>query len=381
MRLTLTTVGTSLITNDASPDEAKVLRDCANKIEAELSPAENTLISARRERARAVLAGDDAAARGASAELNGLLSFYEGSRRAELARDHHVLVATDTTPGRATAALVEEWLRRAGAAVDVWVPRGFSTASAQAFSTGARELLFECHRTLPGFREAGYAITFNTTGGFKAQRDILTVVGMFYADEIVYIFERAGSPLLRIPRLPIRIDRERFADHAADFLLIAALCPVGTAMRPMPPWLPESLLDEPGPDGGRLLSAWGYLVWNQVKDGLLETAPVDLPSVRYDARYRRDFEALPRGGRRLRTLAQEVVAEISAALLASGGNVQSLQGRHGLNPERLAGEKGLMSFRVTNEGGAHRITARALDSGAGLELRRVAAHDEAYREP
>jgi hypothetical protein len=55
-----------------------------------------------------------------------------------------------------------------------------------------------CQDTLPGYRESGYHIVFNLTGGFKSIQGWMQTLGMFYADEIVYIFE-TGKELLPGP--------------------------------------------------------------------------------------------------------------------------------------------------------------------------------------
>jgi putative CRISPR-associated protein (TIGR02619 family) len=368
----VTSVGTSLITNGASGEEQRVLRASANKNDRELSEAERRLIADRCARARELLRGDDASAKRASAELNGLLSFY-GGRRDALARDAHVLVGTDTAQGRATLGLIEELLRANGAEhVEAWVPEGFSTAAARGFTRGVREILRRCHDALPGYRDAGYAVVFNTVGGFKSQRDVLNIVGMFYADEILYIFEGDGAPLLRIPKLPIRIDRELFAAHVGEMLLFAAGLPVKD---PAPPWLAETLLDDPDAGGGRLLSAWGDLVWNQVKDGLLAGALVPLPFVAFEPRFESDFAKLPAA---LRTRAQETAAEVAVALIEAQGDTSVLARIRSLNFERLHENRDLFTVRV-NAG--YRISGEALGGGKGVRFRRVGAHDDVYRNP
>ncbi len=50
----------------------------------------------------------------------------------------------------------------------------------------------------------------------------LNTIGMFYADEILYIFEGKGAELITIPRLPIIADSERIKPFTPDFALMAA---------------------------------------------------------------------------------------------------------------------------------------------------------------
>lgn len=380
-RFVLTTVGTSLLTNRASPEDQRRLRDFANK--RDLDEAERSLVSKRAADAAAAIEASDAAARDRSAELNGLLGFYEG-RAADLPRDMHCLVATDTAQGRATAEIIETFLRARGARhVEIVAPPGFSTGDATGYANGVRALLRFCAETVRGYRDSGHTVIFNTIGGFKSQRDILNIAGMFYADEILYVFEGPGSPLIRVPRLPIRIDRELFADHAVECALLARGLPVGGKAGAVPEWIPETLLDAPDPSGARLLSTWGELVWDQVKDDLLSGEPLDFPMIRYEPSYRRDFDGLPANdGRRARVLVQETVAEVSAALIESGGDTRPLFARKGLGFEHFQGaNRAYAHFRVTNAQGGLRISCEPLGGGMGLALRHVGAHDAVNDRP
>lgn len=381
-RVMLTTVGTSLLTNQADDDERRVLRDAANLRTGALTPEQARVLERCRGAAAAALDGGPEAAARASAELNVLLAFHE-RRESELADDMHVLVVTDTAQGEAAADVLAAYLRQRGVEnVQRWAPAGFSTADPRSFRRGVREVLRRCDEALPGYRACGLPVIFNTLAGFKAQRDILNIVGMFYADEILYVFEGAGAPLLRIPRLPIRIDRELFREHAAEMAQLAAYLPVGGPGRPVPPWLPETLLDEPEADGARGLSMWGYLVWDRVKDELLTQAPLTLPYIEYAPSYLRDFERLPLDGRRVRVLVQETVAEVSVLLAGSGGRTQVLSGHGGLRYGRYSGSAGALAhFRVTNSQGGLRISCEPASGGGGLRLRRVGAHDDVNETP
>jgi CRISPR/Cas system-associated protein Csm6 len=86
------------------------------------------------------------------------------------------------------------------------------------------ELIEWCEQTPPTFREKQIKVVFNLTGGFKSTNGWLQTLGMFYAGEIVYIFE-SQSEMLRIPRIPVAIDTaavQIFRDHLAFFRRLAA---------------------------------------------------------------------------------------------------------------------------------------------------------------
>jgi hypothetical protein len=54
-------------------------------------------------------------------------------------------------------------------------------------------------------------------GGFKSETGFLQVMGMFYADETIYIFERSDN-LMRIPKLNIAFnDKEEIVNNLTDF--------------------------------------------------------------------------------------------------------------------------------------------------------------------
>lgn len=380
--LVLTTVGTSTLLNQAEETERRRFYALSNTAPGALAAPDEQWVGALARKATDAIEGGPQAARKASAELNALLAFYE-NRESEIARDTHVLVATDTACGRLALELLESYLRTRGAEnIQRWCPTGFHTGCVRAFNQGVRALLREAHEALPGYRAMGTRVVFNTLGGFKSQRDILNIVGMFYADEILYVFEGPGSPLLRIPRLPIRIDERMFADHAAELIQLAAGKTVGGPAGPVPAWLSDALLDEPDADGQRMLSTWGLLVWNQLKDAVLARELLALPAITYADRFRREFANLPQGGRPLRTYVQEAVAEASVALQESGGNTQALSRRGGLHYSRYAGANvHLGHFRVTNAEGAHRISCEAWPEGKGLRLRRLGLHDDVNGNP
>jgi putative CRISPR-associated protein (TIGR02619 family) len=133
-----------------------------------------------------------------SAELNGLYGFYHDQMQAN--QDVHILIATDTELGRKAAQIVENFLRDTIGFqnVQIVIPEGLNTASVSNFSRGIKDLLSTFEKLLPGYAEGGYEIIFNLTGSFKSLQGYLSIIGMFYADRLVYIFERSDE-LLNIP--------------------------------------------------------------------------------------------------------------------------------------------------------------------------------------
>src|SRR5699024_7664299 len=128
----------------------------------------------------------------------GILGIYENNWN-KCEKDIHFLLATDTYQGKLTAELLKEFLSRKVQSAQVIVPKNLNTKTKEDFKAGIRDLLKWCEDVLPGYKDAGYEIIFNLTGGFKSLQGYLNTIGMFYADSISYIFEGADE-LISIPK-------------------------------------------------------------------------------------------------------------------------------------------------------------------------------------
>jgi putative CRISPR-associated protein (TIGR02619 family) len=369
-RCVVSTVGTSLLTNGADRDLTDFLRRTANLTEEELPAADRSLIDARADAvADALAAADVPTRRRLSAELNGLYGVCGPALEAS-PPDLHFLLATDTHQGRATARLVGGLLQAAGCIAEVVAPPRLSTRSQADFAHGVRALITWCEEGLPGYRDAGYRVVFNLVGGFKSLQGYANTIGMFHADEIVYIFEGEGSPLLRIPRLPIRLDagpleRERsLCARLAEGLTVPATQLSG--------W-PEALWEEAEP-GRAWLSGWGLLVWGRLKDELLADEPLELPRLTYATSFRRDFAG--HHNRREKVHLQEKLAKAAVLLEQSGGDLAALRRDGGLQYETYRNRPGIGHFRVSL---GLRVSCR--EQGDALELLHFGAHDYVNDNP
>ncbi|WLT40543.1 putative CRISPR-associated protein (plasmid) [Synechocystis sp. B12] len=218
IRVILSTVGTSLLTQQLKRDDPaekdwyNQLRDTANTPTSAMPPAIAAIVETLKQRAEDKLANADISQRrNASAELNGIYGIYQ-NQLTQGQRDIHYLIATDTHQGLTTAQVVQNFLREQGIVnVTTYTPPGLSTASSQAFAWGIDDLLEWLESNLRPFHEQpSYTINFNLVGGFKALQGYLNTLGMFYADELTYIFE-GTSELITIPRLPVTIDSTAIA--------------------------------------------------------------------------------------------------------------------------------------------------------------------------
>lgn len=261
--LILSTCGTSLLTNLAGEHRGLITRH-ANARTREEVPAEDRavldgLIAAAGGR---LLAADNAGKARLSAELNGLLCYYDG--QLGRARDTHWLIATDSWLGTATAAAIAAVLEAADQVVVVRRIPDLRTANLAEFRAAMAELARLCAQEVTGMSQGGWRVVFNLTGGFKSVQGFMQALGMLYADESVYVFE-GTKELLRLPRLPINLDAVGLArTHEAVLRRLAAGLPVtaDTARA-----VPDALLMED--EGQVTLSVWGDLVWADAGPALL----------------------------------------------------------------------------------------------------------------
>jgi putative CRISPR-associated protein (TIGR02619 family) len=264
----VSTCGTSLLTNGRDAATSMFLRRTANLTMEGLTPEQidqldELLGQARDQLANATLAD----ARGRCAELNGLLGYYNNQYNGHQA-DQHILIHTDTYQGQEVAKLLEQYLGgQPHLIAHAQHFRDLRTDTLANFQHGLAGVIEWCHNTLPGYREDHYRVVFNLTGGFKSIQGWMQTLGMFYADEIIYIFE-SGGELLRIPKIPVGIDaaaQEHIRNHLGFFRKLA---PKGATCQAAdrPQNLPESFYYSL--DGEVELSPWGRIVWNQVRPEL-----------------------------------------------------------------------------------------------------------------
>ena len=261
------------------------LRDTANLNEKETPKNIKDIISTLEQRADAQLShAKIPQIRRASAELNGIYGIYQEDL-SQGREDYHFLIATDTIQGKTTAKIVEAFLRKQGFInTSIYAPPGLSTASTEAFSLGIDELIVWLQETIPPFQKSKYKICFNLVGSFKSLQGYLNTIGMFYADEIIYIFEGEKSDLITIPRLPISVDNSLIKPYTMQLALLDA----GAGLSPQETvGIPETILGEV--DGKMTLSTWGKLIWEQCKDDLLSGDLIPFPRLEYQDTFRADY--------------------------------------------------------------------------------------------
>lgn len=333
--LFVSTVGTSLYTNSADDALRRRLNQYANETDEANLPPEliDHLANCEAELIAQFASLPLSKARRLSAELNGLLADAKSAPTDALKGTRHVLVTTDTALGKRAGKALEELLRSAGAIVEeVHTPSCLRTDNTANFQQGIRNLVAWCAETLESYRKS-WNVVFNLVGGFKTLQGYMTILGMFYADEIVYVFEANDEPI-RIPRLPITVDDSLLKEHATTLALLNARDE--EIARDKLPTQPPDLLVEPIDGDLVTISAWGMLLWKQRRDALLSEALLPFPCLIPSPNFKTLFD---KKDKPTRIALQEALAKASFLLLKNDGDLAALKRDGGLQYENYTNRR------------------------------------------
>ncbi len=294
MNLIISTCGTSTLTNLADENTRKLVTIHANAKQLSDIKSEDDLdkLKVLINTAGTKLGSADVRdTKRASAELNGILSFH-GDRLPLDSRDIYILLHTDTWLGTSAAELLQSKLESYHINPQLQRIKSLNTISRTAFDNGLCNLITWAYQTIPGYRSIKYRTIFNLAGGFKSVQGFMQTLGMFYADEIIYIFE-TGSELLRIPRLPIDLDAAAQKIMTTNAIAFRRLDILGPQInKTIPKDIPETLLYTL--EDATELSPWGKLLWSAFKDSLYKEKLLDSPTqqIRFNNLFRKDTEGL-----------------------------------------------------------------------------------------
>ena len=385
-RLVISTVGTSLLTNEinskkkSESDWSSRLQDTANLTEKEIENSSeiDKIIQSLKQRAEEKLKeANTIEIREASAELNGIYGLYKDQLDLG-AQDLHFLVTTDTAQGQVTAKILENFLRSHNISIEIYTPKNLSTASTEKFTNGIDERLKWIDELIPEYKSSGYKICFNLVGGFKALQGYANTIGMFYqADEMIYIFE-GSAEIITIPRLPIQVDHSVI--KPVEFALMKAEVDVWIKLSKLH-GVPETLIFIVGDEAK--LSNWGQLAWNNCKRDFLTENLLEFPFIVYEKTFLKDYEKTNVDNQKKLEL-QEVLAEFSGSMIKFNKDISRFDPR--LKYKRYEGEKkcdgGLKKnqidhFYIKNTG--WRVSCIVKDGN--LYLRHYGEHDYVNDNP
>lgn len=355
-RLVISTIGTSLLTNQVKEridpkDWKECLNGTANYTYEYIDKYEQDvlkIILTLKERAEKQLfddISDITEIRNISAELNGICGLYD--ERLELGiTDTHILITTDTAQGEIAAKLIESFLKSKNISnVILWVQPELSLASTTVFTESMAKLIPVIQETIQKYKIDKHQICFNLVGGFKALQGYFNTIGMFYADEIVYVFEGSNHQLIKIPKLPIKIDIEKVEKYKVQLAMMA----VGEI-----PAFWEEAKKVPQEwilviDREMTLSTWGQLIWNQCCQEFLGKQLLPFPRIEYKSTFLDDYRKIENTLDEKIKL-QETLAEVALLLHKSKGDTSVLKKHPGLQYDKYTNMKGdIAHFRV-NQG-------------------------------
>lgn len=256
------TCGTSTLTNPARNSERvnEILKRNANaRNRSEISDEDNKAIESFVDELIDCWSNySEEEARANSAELNAFL-LWQKQNQVTNAEIYCYLIHSDTVLGGYAAELVQEWLKTHNYSASLQPIEMLNTLSMESFEEGLSNLVKWSSENFENIqKDSSQKVVFNVAGGFKVMSGFTLLLGQFWADETIYIFDGDRNSLLSIPRMPISLNNvTSFEDNLDLYRRLS--------------WN-EKLTDE---ECGKLNVLWvrngkftplGRLVWEKAKD-------------------------------------------------------------------------------------------------------------------
>jgi putative CRISPR-associated protein (TIGR02619 family) len=278
--ITISTCGTSILTNGVEQKISNILRMNTNLKENEINSDDKAVIDKIIELKKNILLNSNIQqARNISAEINGLFGICnEDLNVLKSNGSFHYLICTDTYQGKSCANIIKEYLQKCGINCIVLTISDLRADNTSNAHNGLSELTRRINEIT---EKPNGKIIFNLVGGFKLLQGFMQTLGMFYADEIFYLFEGKKEPI-KIPKLLVKFD---YSD-----IIIESLRRISFELEPLQGADLGVLILDGAPI---ILSEWGELVWPQVKKSYyLKLRDPLLPTVSYSDGFKRDFDKL-----------------------------------------------------------------------------------------
>lgn len=289
MNFILTSCGLSILTNYlkdnykifpnevynyANMKKEELDRTFLYKIEEAMETLKNDIVSYRNGNLKKI-----------SAELNALVTFYDGNFKRD---DYHLLLYTDTYLGKQTSNIIEYFLRHKGLQVQKLLAKDLKTSSVEEFQLSLSEVIKDLSEIIDGYKNSGYEIIFNLTGGFKGSNSFLQTMASLYADKSIYIFETAKE-LLTIPRLPIKLDEALFENNINIFRSLELGLNIDSKEVEK---LPKSIINRIGDE--YIISPWGEIAWQKYKNERYQKSIIHPISdkIKYSENFKKDVNSL-----------------------------------------------------------------------------------------
>jgi CRISPR/Cas system-associated protein Csm6/Txe/YoeB family toxin of Txe-Axe toxin-antitoxin module len=363
-KIVISFTGTNLLTNqiDLNSDNQDLLKkifSIYNYTFEEVykySPEALDIIDTLKERAvKKLKDGDIQTIRRISSELNFIYALYE--QNLEQAKgDIHFLITSDTALGHTTSDIIREFLLKKGFNIGVYNLSGFSMVNYDAFAGGIDQLFKWFSETIPGFKEKGYKVCINLVNAPRTLQAYMDIIGMLYADELIYIFEGIKSNLINLPKIPIQINTSVI--KPIEFALMEVGSIPASAVNGIPDIFVYVIDDE------AIMSELGILIWKECKNILLSGDLLQFPLLDYSSSFINDYNSINNAKDKVKL--HQVLAKVSYLL-----NNDSLRKYTGLKYQKLNLKSDIYAFRVSLD---LRITYKLINGN--LQLLRYVNHDD-----
>ena len=308
-----------MLTQHADVASRSRLMQLANHRESDLTEQDLAFLQAAATHARGIL--EQAPIKNlhpVCAELNALSAWYKGSPPTRCS-DHHLLVHSDTWQAHEAARILEEFLQSRSISVEVFAVPGMRTSDPAAFGLSLAHLAKFLFERVPGYRDKGWKVVFQLNGGFKPAQGFMQTVGMFLADEIIYVFE-GSHQLLRIPRIPVDLEQSMLHEmklHQQFYRLLARMDVVPSSQTA---GLPGIFVEINGSEAA--FSPWGVICWERAKCSIYAECllPPPHPNIAFSDRF--EQEARHHGRAELRWLNERL--DDFSMFLDEGKNLRRL---------------------------------------------------------
>ena len=373
-RVVISTLGTSLLTNQIDryldpKDWFNILRQSTNYTYEEVKKyyvEARDIINILKARAIEKLTeGDIRTIRLASAELSVIYALYHGNL-ALGKQDIHFLIASDTVLCKETANIIQSHLTEQGLNINIYTPPGLSTASSEAFNNGIDNLLVWLDDIASNYKISGYRISFNLVASSRVLQAYMDVIGMFYADELIYILEGANPTLINISKIPIKFDSS-VIDPIKFYLMDVGSSISLSELESIPSTLIFVV------DNEATLSNWGKLIWNRCKQDFLCEDLLQFPYLVYEDSFLSNYKQTRNVKNRVKL--QETLAKLSYLLAKANGDTSILKQDRGLQYQKYS-NMDIYHFRVSLN-----LCVSCKFSDRVLRLRRYGTHEYINENP
>ncbi len=280
-RLVISTVGIGLVTGGLKDDRREIINRNTNISKNQVLPDDVRIaLEAGKMLTSSMLQTHKYSV---AAELSSLAAIFEWHNEqipTIRAGDEIHLITTDTHVGHACFDAIQGYFADHDIAVQRITCKGLQTADAAELQVALAELTKQLSELIELYRDS-HEVICNVTGGFKAISGYIQQIATLLGVNSCYLFEQSRS-LIYIPRMPITLDIQLFSDNPQYF---ATMRQIALGIEVSDSRCVEALYDQAriffldkAIMQGYTLSAWGVVVWQEIRQRLYDKQLFDPPT-------------------------------------------------------------------------------------------------------